>query len=472
MAMIQKKERVVWIGITLFLLGFIFFTAITSSLIAQGPTLDDQQALKKFTEIYTYLREYYVDETKIDSNKLIDGALAGMFKSLDDPYSVYLTKDDLRDLEDTSNGSFGGVGLSISKQRIYDKNGELMENTPIEVVSPLEGTPAFKAGVNAGDLIMRIEDKNTTEMTLDQVVKELRGQPGSKVTVTIKRGASLVFDVTLVRASIEIPTVRSEMMDNGIGYIRIVEFTNFTPARIRDVINEYKTKNLKGLVIDLRSNPGGVLSSVISISDYFLEKGAIVSIRSRVPSQNFVYNSNKNNDIVSETMPIAVLVDKGSASASEILAGALQDNHRAVIIGEKSYGKGTVQHVKFVDDSGFKLTVARFFTPDGKKIDKEGVTPDIEIKEEEYTDSERESFEKILKENLIVNFVSQTPNPTEKQVNDFIAKLKKQGIVLRELALKRLIHREMARGQNNPPVYDLSTDTVLQRAVEYIQKGK
>ncbi|HEQ72258.1 MAG TPA: S41 family peptidase [Spirochaetia bacterium] len=465
---ITRKERLIWIAVTVFLAGFILLVSLAPAVVAQGATFEDQKALQKFNEIYYYIKDYYVDAEKTDATSLINGALEGLFNSLDDPYSAYITEEALRDLEDTSTGSFGGVGLVISKQRLFNDKGALIENTPIEVVSPIEGTPAYKAGVNAGDLIIKVEGDSTLDMSLDEVVDRLRGTPGSKVTMTVRRGESLEFNVTVVRSNIEIPTVKHAIINNTIGYIKIIEFTSYTPARIKEVLQEFTDKGVKSLVIDVRSNPGGVLTSVITIADYFLSEGIIVSVKGRVAVDNVEYTAKKNNDLVPRTMPMVLLVDRGSASASEILAGALKDNNRATVIGETSYGKGTVQHVKLIGDSGFKLTVAKFYSPSGDTIDKVGVTPNIVIKEEEYSDSERQAYETIIKENLISDFVAKNPHPSERDINAFIAGLKKRGLVLREIALKRLIFREVYRTSNNPPAFDLATDPVLEKAVQVI----
>jgi carboxyl-terminal processing protease len=463
---ITKRERSLWIGITLFLAGFILLFSFAPGLVAQGESSEDQRALQKLNDTYYYIKDYFVDGDKTDTKKLIDGALEGLFKSLDDPYSAYITAESLRDLEDTSTGSFGGVGLVISKERLFDKNGAAIEKTPIEVVSPIDGTPAFKAGVNAGDLIIKVEGDSTLELSLDEVVKKLRGAPGSSVTMTIRRGQTLEFDVSLVRANIEIPTVKSALINNTTGYIKIIEFTKYTPARVKEVIADLVSKGMTSLIIDVRSNPGGVLDAVTTIADYFISDGPLVSVKGRMASENVVYNAKKSNDLVPATMPIAILIDKGSASASEILAGALKDSGRAQAFGEKSYGKGTVQRVKFTDDSGFKLTVARFYSPSGATIDKVGVSPNVEVKEEDYTDAEKASYEKIIKDNLIGEFIKQHPQPGEKETSDFIVQLQKQGIALREIALRRLILREVYRTVNDPPIYDLGTDLVLQKAME------
>ncbi|MBN1797004.1 MAG: S41 family peptidase [Spirochaetales bacterium] len=465
----QLKERFFWVSITMGLLCLVLFLSLTPNLIAQNSSNDSKKALEKFTEIYYYIQQYYVDEEKTEVNALIDGALKGMFKALDDPFSAYLTPEELHYLTDTSQGSFGGVGLVISKKRPATENqGERTENTPVEVISPIEGTPAYKAGVTAGDLIIKVDGESTYELSLDEVVRRLRGKPGTDVSMTLQRGNSLVFDVTVTRAVIEIPTVKSAVMPQGIGYLKIIEFTSYTVDRVKEVLLDFKKQNYKGLIVDLRSNPGGLLPSVVSVSDFFLSQGPIVSVKARAASDNVVYNATPYKTIVPENIPVVVLIDRGSASAAEILAGALQDTGRALIIGETSYGKGTVQHAKVMGDSGFRLTVAKYYTPKGISIDKVGVKPDVEVKEEEYSEAEKTSYEKLIKENTITNFVKAHPHANEKAIDDFITTLKKQGIALRELALKRLIKNEMNRTNNNPPVYDVSIDPVLEKAVAII----
>lgn len=467
---ITKRERIIWLLITLSLIGFIFFFTIAPSLLAQGSSdKEDQAVSEQFREAYSYIKENYVDLEKVSSQKLLDGALDGMFKALGDPYSAYYNKEQLRDLNDLAEGSFGGVGLVISKQRLFDKNGEPISNTPVEVVSPIEGTPAYKAGINAGDLIIKVEDKSTLEMSLDDVVKALRGNPGTAVTITVRRGESLEFTVTLTRAMIEIPTVKTAVINQKVAYLKIVEFSKPTAQRVREALLSFEKQGLKSLIIDIRSNPGGLLDSVIAIADYFLAEGQILSVRGRNPAIDRVYYARQGNELAT-AMKIAVLIDKGSASASEILAGALKDNKRATLFGERSYGKGTVQHLKPAGEGEYKLTVARYYTPSGQTVDKNGITPDVELKEEEYSEAEKAAYERLIKENLIAEFVKETPNPSDEAIRAFILKLKQKGIALRDSALRILILREVYRKVNNPPVFDLESDMVLKAAFDFLQK--
>jgi carboxyl-terminal processing protease len=286
--------------------------------------------------------------------------------------------------------------------------------------------------------------------------------------MTIVRGKALRFDVRVVRDMIEVPTVRQDMIPDRIGYLRIIQFTPLTVERVEAALQQFADSGYDSLIIDLRSNPGGLLSGVIDISDFFLSKGPIVSTRSRVPSENHVFYASSRNTIVPEDLPIAVLIDRGSASASEILAGALQDTGRATIMGEKSYGKGSVQQIKRVGDAGFRLTMSRYYTPLGKNIDKIGISPDVPVQEPELTEEEEQALSRILEEELIKDFLSRYPNPTDANIDSFEMELAGEGIQLNDRYIRRLVRNELNRTNNNPPVYDLEFDLVLQEAVNYL----
>jgi carboxyl-terminal processing protease len=291
--------------------------------------------------------------------------------------------------------------------------------------------------------------------------------PGTTVTLTLKRGNAKPFDVVLTRDIVEVPTVKYSMI-NEIGYLKLIQFTPYTDDRVRDAIDYFNQQGYKALIVDLRNNVGGRLSTVIEISDMFLSEGTIVSTRSRVPQENEVYTA-KSSVLVPETMPVVVLIDKGSASASEILAGALKDTGRAIIMGETSYGKGSVQQVRDFGNGGFRLTTSRYYTPSGKNIDKIGITPDIIVKEPELTDEEQQSLNKLTEEGTIASFVRDNPQPTQAVEDAFIKKLHQDGIVLQDRLIRRLVRNELNRTNNNPPVYDLDYDIVLQKAVSQLE---
>jgi carboxyl-terminal processing protease len=454
----KLKERTIWIGITAFSLAIIILLSFSPGALAGERDSESQTLLELFYEVFYFIQDNYVDEEKLDSNNLIEGALQGMFEALDDPYSTYLTSKDMRSMNDTTTGRFGGVGLIISK---VEKG--------VQVVSPIEDTPAYKAGISAGDLIIAVEGASVVDSTIDEVVNVLRGEPDTAVKVTILRGKRLTFDVTIIRALIEVPTVKQALIPGGIGYLRIIQFTPLTPFRVKEALAFFEENQYKGLIVDLRSNPGGLLDSVVKISDMFISRGPIVSTRSRVVSENQIFPASRKATIVDRDIPVVVLIDRGSASASEILAGALKDTKRATLLGEKSYGKGSVQQIRKIGDGGFKLTMSRYYTPSGVTIDKVGIMPDKEIKEPELTEEEEESFSRLLNEELVKDFVSRNNQLGERAIASFIEELRGADIDLPDRYIRKLIRIEVNRTNNSPPVYDLEYDLVLREAVQMLK---
>ncbi len=440
-------------------------------LSAEVDTAETQEYLNMFNFLFRYVQENYVEEK--NAEELYMGAVKGLFESLGDPYSVYLSKNDMTLLKNTTTGRFGGVGLIISKP---DPALEL-EPTPrrplpqfVEVVSPIEGAPAYKAGIHAGDYITAIEGESTEELTLDEVVDTLKGTPGTQVQVSIRRGGSINFNVTITRAVIEVPTMKKDMIGT-IGYLRIIDWTPYTDDRVREAFQYFRENNFTGLIVDVRGNPGGLLDSVVSVADQFLSSGTIVSTRSRIPNENRVFTADPSVELPA-AMPVIVLVDKGSASASEIFSGAMKDTGRGYLIGETTYGKGSVQWVREFGETGFKLTIARYYTPSGVSVDQVGVEPDLVIKPDELSEAEQESLQKVFEENLIVNFVNENSTETAAKVNSFITDLKNRGINLKDRDIRFLIRSEYNRRMDFPPVYDLEFDKVLNKAVDMLETGE
>lgn len=466
-----KGDRIVLAGASAVVMVFLIILVAVPPIFADADKDNkalSEEYLSMLRASFYYIMENYVDEP--DPKVLYEGAMKGLFDSLNDPYTVYMSSDDLRDISDTKDGEFGGLGIHISKPVIVDEE-ELRKNPKlnyVEIVAPIEGTPAYKAGLSAGDYIIAIEGNSTKDLTIDEVVSILRGKPNTDVTVTILRGEKITFDVTLTRAIIEIPTVKKAMIDSDIGYLRVTQFTPFTDDRIKDALLYFKENKYQSLIIDLRQNPGGLLDSVIKATDHFFSDGEIVSTKSRIIYENQSFKASPGQ-IVPDSIPIIVLIDKGSASASEIFSGAIKDRNRGIIIGETSYGKGLVQQVRGIGDGGFKLTISRYYTPAGNNIDKIGIEPDIEVKEPELTEEELESYQQIIEKRLIVTFVEETKEPTDKEINDFINDLAEDDIVLNSRYIKRLIRNEVNRTNNTPPVYDLDFDIVLQRAIEELK---
>ncbi|WP_455381357.1 S41 family peptidase [Salinispira pacifica] len=464
----KKREGALWIAGTVLISVISLVLLLAPPVFAQSQDAETQRLLSMFDQVFTFVQNNYVD--KVDPHTLVEGALKGLFDSLNDPFSAYLTSDQMRGLTDTTSGEFGGVGMYISKQVAQDgQKGPLF----IEVVAPIEDTPAYRAGIHAGDLITKIGDHTTADMTVDDVVNQLRGAPGTDVTITIRRGENLEFPVTLKRSIIEVPTVKRDMISGKsaggqrIGYLRIIQFTPHTAERVREAIQFFKDNNYTSMIIDLRNDPGGLLNGVIDTADEFFSDGLIVGTKSRVPTENQAFYATPGQ-MVPNSLPIAVLVDGGTASAAEIMAGALKDRGRGYLIGEKTYGKGSVQQVRNVGDGGFRLTMAKYYTPNGDFIDKKGIEPDKVVKAPALTDEQQKAYVKVLNEQLVQNFVEKNPKPTDAQIAAFIADLKSQGIDLDARTIRYLVKSEVARLTSTPIVYDLDYDVVLQDAVKML----
>ena len=305
----------------------------------------------------------------VTSKELIESAIEGMLSSLD-PHSTYLNYDELNELKVQTKGEFGGLGIEVT-----------LENGFVKVISPIDDTPAAKAGIKSGDLITHLDDEPVLGMTLSEAVSIMRGKVGSKIKLTVNRNENENLQITITRAIIQLKAVKANV-ENNIGYIRVSSFNQKVDREIINSIKSFKNKNLIGYVLDLRNNPGGLLDQAVSVTDIFLERGEIVSTRGRNGKQGSRYNAVKSDLI--NGLPLVVLINQGSASASEIVAGALQDHKRAIIMGTKSFGKGSVQTIiPSGEDVALKLTTAKYYTPSGKSIQKTGIDPDILVEQVE-----------------------------------------------------------------------------------------
>ncbi|MDA7575000.1 S41 family peptidase [Candidatus Pelagibacter sp.] len=321
-----------------------------------------------FGEVLEKINKEYVDE--VDQSKSMDAAINGLLQSLD-PYSAYMTPESFEGMQTETSGEFGGLGIEVG-----------MEAGVVKVISPIDNTPASKAGLKAGDYIVKINNTQVQGKSLMEAVELMRGPVGSSIEITVRRRGvkkALIFNIT--REVIQVQSVKSELMDNNIGYIRLTSFNENSSEQIKEKINKLnKNKDLKGYILDLRNNPGGLLSQAIKISDFFLENGEIVSTKSRQASENRKWFAKKGDLTNGKTL--IILINYGSASASEIVAGALKDHKRAIILGENSYGKGSVQSIIPLKNRGaIRLTIAKYYLPSGKSISEVGVTPDIEVAE-------------------------------------------------------------------------------------------
>ncbi len=364
----MAKSKINKLKTTAIALSFILVLSVGATTVnAQVDSQETYQLLNLFGDVFERVRRDYVEE--VSDKKLIEAAINGMLTSLD-PHSGYLNEKSFEEMQVQTKGEFGGLGIEVT-----------MENGLVKVVSPIDDTPAFKAGIQAGDYISQIDDEQVMGLALSDAVEKMRGKVGSEIKITVLReGLKEPLDIKIIRDLIKIKSIRFHA-EGEIGYVRITSFSEQTTANMIKAIESLDTeiKDMKGLVLDLRNNPGGLLDQAISVSDAFLDKGEIVSTRERNPddTQRFTANS---GDIL-QNRPMVVLINQGSASASEIVAGALKDHKRAIIMGIKSFGKGSVQTVIPLKQYGaMRLTTSRYYTPSGISIQATGIKPDIEVK--------------------------------------------------------------------------------------------
>ena len=415
-----------WAGLMRLWLTAAVILMLTAGSV-QTAEEETYQSLKLFADVLEELEKNYVDEVKPED--LVHNAIKGMVGNLD-PHSSFMPPDAFEDLQDDTKGEFSGIGIVIT-----------MKDGILTVVSPIEGTPAYDAGITAGDIIIKIDDVSTKDMAIWEAVGKMRGPRYEEVTITIIReGASAPLVFTLKRDMIPMTSVRSAMPEPGFGYLRI---TNFRMNTLDDVIEhlsdlEEQGSGLKGLIIDLRDNPGGLLDQAIRISDLFLDQGTIVSIKGRIEKNNQAFNARPN--FPERDYPIVTLINGGSASASEIVAGALKDNHRSLILGTPSFGKGSVQTVRPLKDGfGLKYTIARYYTPSGHSIQAKGIQPDIRVDAGTVKDDPKDdsAFDLMLKEKDLKNSLKpeeEEPKKKKKSQKDAeIEKLNKDVQVKRAL---------------------------------------
>lgn len=377
----QERVRKTW-----YVGSFIIVVALTTGfLVGKGwertvQATETYEELKTFSEVLTQIQKHYVEEAKVKD--LVQGAIRGMLSTLD-PHSAYMTPDMYKEIQVETKGEFGGVGIQIG-----------IKDNRLAVIAPIEGTPAQKAGIKAGDFITKVNDEATKDLTLMEAVQKMRGIKGTKVNLTIQRDGvadPLVF--TLTRDTIRIESVRSRIIDNSLGYVRLTQFQEQTGKDLGKALKQFREQKLSGVILDLRNNPGGLLTSAVEVSEQFVPAGKlIVSIKGRDGKKDEYFSRSKDQI---EDHPMIVLVNEGSASASEIVAGAMQDWGRALVVGTTSFGKGSVQTIlPLGDGSGLRLTTAKYYTPKGRSIQSTGITPDIVVKAQPTTTAKAGEKEK------------------------------------------------------------------------------
>ena len=389
-------QRFSWAAVVGMLLVFCFV-----GLRAQENNSETYRQLHLFGEVFERVRADYVE--KVSDSKLVESAINGMLTSLD-PHSGFLNKENFRDMQVHTKGEFGGLGIEVT-----------MDNGLVKVVSPIDDTPAFHAGIKSGDLIFQLDDEPVMGITLAEAVDRMRGRVGTDIKLTIRRDGQEPFDVTITRAIITIQSVRSRI-EKDIGYVRITTFNEQAADGLKKAVKGFRNKlgdKLKGIVLDLRNNPGGLLEQAVAVSDSFLERGEIVSTRGRHKDDDNRYNAHPGD--LTDGLPVVVLINGGSASASEIVAGALQNHHRAVIMGTRSFGTGSVQTIIPTGSLGaIRLTTALYYTPSGVSIQAKGIEPSIVVEQARF--EAIDGSQRRREENLRGALENENAKPTENKV--------------------------------------------------------
>ncbi|SMN15628.1 Carboxyl-terminal protease [uncultured Candidatus Thioglobus sp.] len=414
------------------LLLAIFSTFLSLSLQVNAETATEKQRLEAFfkdleafTVVFSDIKQLYVDD--VENKELFNNAIKGMVSGLD-PHSVYLEPKEQKSLMESASGKFGGLGIVISKK-----------DDGIQVISPIDDTPAYKAGIQAGDLIIKIGDKPVRGMTLEDGVDLMRGEPGTDIQITILRKNQKPFKVDITREIITIVSVKGYLLEENIGYVRVSSFQGPTANLLKETIDKLVEENgnhLKSLILDLRNNPGGVLNGAVDVSNLFIDKlGLVVYTEGRIKSSNLKFKTERG-DILLDS-PMVVLINEGSASASEIVAGALQDHKRAIIMGGTSFGKGSVQTIIELDEGyGLKVTTARYYTPNGRSIQAKGIVPDIELKNISLENEKEASIVDIKENDLDGHLEEETPD--NMSADEIIDAQEKNQASMGEKAIERL----------------------------------
>jgi len=458
-------------SIKIFICSFAFFglVVIASQCFAQsGASTSDQQMtsrqyMQQLYSVFDFVERNYVEE--VEPKVLFEGAMRGLLNSLGDQFSYYLDAESMTSMNDTTVGNFGGVGLSITKEvkSTADKPAY------VEVVAAIEDTPGATAGIQSRDLITSINSTDTATISMNEVLSLLRGPVGTTVSFVIKRG-EMELPFTITRALIEVQTVKYTMIDKT-GYLRIIEFTPQTAVRVKEALSSFKKSGYTSLIVDLRNNPGGILTAAEEIADMFMDSGVIVSTKSRIQSENKVKFASSKNTIVPKGLPVVILIDHNSASCSEVLTGALKDAKIAYLVGETSYGKGSVQLVIPIPpgDIGIRLTISKYYSPSDSNIHGIGIPPDLEIKNVDVSEDQQVAFQNLVKADVIKPYVASHPNMSEKDIEKYAKELHKTYPL--DLRFLRRIIRVQVYHAKEMPLYDKDYDEQLTKALEIVNGG-
>lgn len=436
----------------------LFFIGTYGSLASNNTeTISDEGLQELFSTVRYHIKNEYVDQ--VSNQDLMFGAIRGMLQALEDPHTRFMTPDEYNELQVETRGNFGGLGIEIS-----------IRDNVLTVISPIEDTPAYRAGIKPNDKIIEINKKPTRDMTLTEAVKLLRGTPGTSVNISVVReGEDEILYFDIVREVIKIQVVNSEILDGNIGYIRLRQFSNTAPDDLKKVLLDFQNKKVKGIILDLRWNPGGLLDAAVKIANFFIKEGDIVSTRGRRSELDRVFRANPKQAIVSD-LPVIVLANEGSASASEIVTGAIKDHKRGLFIGTKTFGKGSVQNViPLMYNTALALTIQKYYTPAGHSIHKTGIQPDIEVQPLDFTREDRRHYRELREKNIVQDFVKQNPQYNAETIQKFKKLIESKGLGLTDYALKRTLKEEYDKNKMRPLI-DLEFDVQLQRAIQEMKK--
>jgi carboxyl-terminal processing protease len=419
---------------------------------------ENLKRLEVFFHAFERVQNEYVDTAALDPpDTLVRGAIEGMIRALD-PYSHYLPPPSLHDLRTETRGEFGGLGIMIG-----------IERDRLTVIAPIEGTPADRAGLRPGDVITHIDDESTEGMPLPTAVSKLRGEVRTSVTIRVVRGEKALPPLSIVRELIQVHTVKWTVLSDSVGVLRITHFTDQTAKEVAEVLGELRRAGAAALVLDLRGNPGGVLQAAVSVADLFVETGALVSTRGRVADQNQEFRA--TGRAAAARFPLVVLVDKGSASASEIVAGAIRDSRRGVLVGQRTFGKGSVQSVRQLPDgSGLALTTAYYYTPAGTRIHGAGLTPDVEVEGRKPPEgAELEALQKDEFRDILNDFTRDRRAYTPDELRDLGRKVREANLEISDEMLEFLVLRDMTRRTDRGLFLKPALDPQLKAAMDLLK---
>ena len=450
-----------------YLLSFIFglilvvfgtWAQVTNVTPVQEISEEGLQEL--FHQVLFQVKDNYVDPVK--KREIWFGAIRGMLDGLDDPHTRFMTPEELNELKVETNGKFGGLGLEVS-----------MKDNVLTVVSPIDDTPAMRAGLQPGDKIVEINKNSTQKMSLNDAVQQMRGVPGTSVNIgIIRKDESEILYFDIVRDIIKIKILEYAIInDSNIGYIKLKQFAQNSSEEMIGAINLFKEKKVKGVILDLRWNPGGLLDEAHKVANLFIKEGVIVSTRGRKKELDKVFNANPSLALAAD-LPLVILANEGSASASEIVTGAVKDLKRGIFIGTKTFGKGSVQSViPLRYNTAIALTIQKYYTPSGECIHKKGILPDIEIQPLQLTKADRRNILALQDEKIIDSFVTKHPDYTSENVTLFQNEVKEKGIILSDFASHIVLKNKIKEvSKNKSEVFDLEFDTQLKEAITYLNK--